>query len=171
MLKRSILGAALLAAFAAPVSAFAADDKELAAIRAQIQEMKQSYEARLQAFEQRLQDAQAAAAQAQNSAAQLASQTPAPQAAPAPAITPVSSSSNAFNPDISMVLGGTYNNLSQNPSSYRIQGFMPVGGDVGPGARSFNLGESELTMAANIDPMFAGRLTFSLTGENEVSVE
>ncbi|WP_426106933.1 hypothetical protein [Massilia sp. TSP1-1-2] len=169
MFKRSILGAALLAAFAAPVSAFAADDKELAAIRAQIQEMKQSYEARLQALEQRLQDAQAATAQAQNSAAQAAVQTPAQ--APAPAVAPVAANSNAFNPDISMVLGGSFNNLSQDPGSYRIQGFMPLGGEVGPGARSFNLGESELTLSANIDPMFSGRLTFALSGENEIGVE
>jgi len=164
MFTRTILGAALLAAFAAPITACAADDKELAAIRAQIQEMKQSYEARLQALEQRLQDAQAATALAQNSAAQA-------QAAPAPVAAPVAASSNAFNPDISMILGGTYANLKRDPADYRIQGFMPVGGEVGPGTRSFSLGESELTFAANIDPMFAGQLTFSLTGEDTIGVE
>jgi hypothetical protein len=164
MYKPTILGAALLAAFAAPVTASAADDKELAAIRAQIQEMKQSYEARLQALEQRLQEAQAATAQAQNSAAEA-------QAAPAPVAAPAAASSNAFNPDISMILGGTYANLKRDPADYRIQGFMPVGGEVGPGTRSFNLGESELTFAANIDPMFAGQLTFSLTGEDSIGVE
>jgi hypothetical protein len=162
MYTRTILGAALLAACAAPVTASAADDKELAAIRAQIQEMKLSYEARLQALEQRLQDAQAATAQAQNAAAQ-------PEA-PAP-VAPPAATSNAFNPDISMILNGTYANLSRDPATYRIQGFLPVGGEVGPGARSFSLGESELTFAANIDPMFAGQLTFSLTGEDTVGVE
>jgi hypothetical protein len=164
MFTRTMLGAALFAAFAAPITASAADDKELAAIRAQIQEMKQSYEARLQALEQRLQDAQAATALAQNSAAEA-------QAAPAPVAAPVAASSNAFNPDISMILGGTYANLKRDPADYRIQGFMPVGGEVGPGTRSFSLGESELTFAANIDPMFAGQLTFSLTGEDTIGVE
>jgi hypothetical protein len=48
---------------------------------------------------------------------------------------------------------------------------MPQGGEVGPGARSFNLGESELTFAANIDPLFSGRLTFALDGEDGVGVE
>ncbi|UUZ54612.1 hypothetical protein LP419_00290 [Massilia sp. H-1] len=81
------------------------------------------------------------------------------------------SASNTFNPDISLVLGGTYARLSQDPASYRIGGFMPQGGEVGPGARSFNLGESELTFAANIDPMFSGRLTFALDGEDGVGVE
>jgi hypothetical protein len=169
MFKRTILGAALCAAFAAP-SAFAANEPELAAIRAQIQEMKQSYEARLQALEQRLQDAQAAAAQAQNNA-QAAQANAAPAAAPAPVIAPVAANANAFNPEIAMILGGSFNNLSQDPGGYRLQGFMPLGGEVGPGARSFNLGESELTLSSNIDPMFAGRLTFALSGENEVGVE
>ena len=168
MFKPTLLGAALLAAFAAPMTASAADAKELADIRAQIQEMKQSYEARLQALEQRLQDAQAAAAQAQNSAAEAQAKAQ-PEAAPVAA--PVAASSNAFNPDISMILGGTYANLKRDPAGYRIQGFMPVGGEVGPGTRSFNLGESELTLAANIDPMFAGQLTFSLTGEDTIGVE
>jgi hypothetical protein len=170
MFKRTMMGAAMCAVFAVPGAASAADEKELAAIRAQIQEMKQSYEARLAALEQRLQDAQAATAQAQNSAeeAKVAAQSAAPAAAP---VTPAAPASNAFNPDISLVLGGTYARLSQDPTNYRIGGFMPQGGEVGPGARSFNLGESEMTLAANIDPMFSGRLTFALDGEDHVGVE
>jgi hypothetical protein len=160
MFKTTVLGAALAAALCNPLTAAAADDQELAAIRAQIREMKDSYEARLQALEQRLQDAQAAAAQAQNAA------QPAPAA---PAAAPAAS--NAFNPNISLVLGGTYANLSQDPDKYRLQGFLPAVGEVGPGRRGFNLGESELTMAANIDPMFSGQLTFALTGEDTVGVE
>lgn len=171
MFKTTVLGAALAAALFNPLSASAADDKELAAIRAQIREMKESYEARLQALEQRLQDAQAATAQAQN-AAQAAQSAPAPVAAPeAPAPTPAPAASNAFNPNISLVLGGTYANLSQDPQAYRLQGFLPPAGEVGPGRRGFNLGESELTMAANIDPMFSGQLTFALSGEDTVGVE
>ncbi len=80
-------------------------------------------------------------------------------------------SGNAFNPSVALILGGTYANLSQDPEKYRLQGFMPPSGEVGPGRRGFNLGESELTMAANIDPMFSGQLTFSLTGEDTVGVE
>jgi hypothetical protein len=169
MLKSSVLSTALAAALVVPMAASAADDKELAAIRAQIQEMKQSYEARLQALEQRLQDAQAAAAQAQNAA--LAAAQPAPAAAAPVAPAPVPAASNAFNPNISLVLAGSYANLSQDPEQYRLQGFLPPTGEVGPGKRGFNLGESELTFAANVDPMFSGQLTFSLTGEETVGVE
>ena len=173
MLKRTLMPAAIAAAsaltLALPLSAHAADTPELAAIRAQIADMKQSYEARLQALEQRLQDAQAAVAEAQNAAASAQqAATPAPVEAPA---ARVASGDNSFNPSISLVLGGTYNNLSRDPGTYRFGGFMPPEGEIGPGSRSFNLGESELTMAANIDPMFAGQLTFALTGENEAEVE
>ena len=192
MFRTPIIGAALAAALVAPVAASAADDKELAAIRAEISAMKASYEARLQSLEQRLQEAQAAAAQAQNAVQAQASAAPAAPAAPAqgapaagaapadayvaaapePApIAPAASAANAFNPAISMVLGGTMQNLSQDPAAYRLQGFMPAGGEGGPGKRSFNLGESELTLAANIDPMFSGQLTFSLAGDNTLSVE
>ncbi|WP_020652340.1 porin [Massilia niastensis] len=175
-MNKTILMAAMAAAFAAPHPAFAADDRELAAIRAELREMKQSYEARLQALEQRLQEAQAAAAQAQNAAAQ-AQAAPAPvpaapqPAAPASPAAAVASGSNAFNPAMSLVLGGTLSNIQQDPGQYRFQGFVPPDGEIGPGARSFNLGESELTLSANIDPRFAGQATFAITGENEVEVE
>jgi hypothetical protein len=177
MLKTSVLSVAIAAAFALPMTASAADNPELAAIREQIRQMKESYEARLQALEQRLQDAQAAAAEAQNAAiaaqqaATPATAAPEPVAPPAVPAGRVAQGDNSFNPSISLVLGGSFHNLSQDPSTYRFGGFMPPEGEVGPGSRSFNLGESELTMAANIDPMFAGQLTFALGAENEVEVE
>jgi hypothetical protein len=48
---------------------------------------------------------------------------------------------------------------------------MPNGGEVGPGERSFNLGESELTVAANVDPYFFANVTASVTSDNEIGVE
>jgi hypothetical protein len=166
MLKQSLLAAACAAALASPMTAHAADDKELAEIRAQLREMKQTYEARLQALEQRLLEAQAAKPAA--GAPQVASAAAPAPAAPLPALQ---SSNSAFNPAISLVLGGTMANLSQDPANYKLQGFMPSGGEVGPGARGISLGESELTLAANIDPMFAGKLTVALTGEDTAEVE
>ncbi len=163
MLKNSVLAAALAAAFATPIMASAADDQQLAEIREQIRLMKDSYEARLQALEQRLQQAQAQAEGADQTQTAPIAAALAPQAA--------ASASNVFNPNIALVLGGTLSNLSQDPNQYRLQGFVPSGGEVGPGKRGFNLGESELTMSANIDPQFAGQLTFALSAENTVGVE
>ena len=189
MLKQSVLAMALAATLAASPFAAAADDKALAQIRAQIQQLKESYEARIQALEKRLQDSENRSAVASvdsirnpvavPAAASSSSATSAASAAipttltsvnapvPAPALA---ASANGFNPSIALILGGTYANLSQDPNRYRIQGFIP-GGEVGPGKRGLNLGESELTLAANIDPRFAGKLTFSLTPDDAVSVE
>lgn len=124
--------------------------------------MKQDYEARIKALEARLKNAEV-----QSSPPVAAATT----AVPAPSPTAARGNSNAFNPEVSLILGGTYANLSQDPSQYRIQGFVPGGEEIGPGSRSFSLGESELTLRANIDPHFSGQLTFALSGDNEASVE
>lgn len=173
---------------------------ELAALRAEISAMKQAYESRLEALETRLKQAEAAAparadsqlagatsgssasASAQSGSAAAAVAGAAPEAGasgpasvwasqPAPVAVSASAAANLYNPNISMILGGSWQNLRQDPQQYMLQGFIPSGGEAGPGKRSFNLGESELTLAANIDPHFAGQLTFSLSGENEASVE
>ena len=89
----------------------------------------------------------------------------------APIAAPQAGASNSFNPNLALILGGTLARLSQDPQQYRLQGFVPSGGDAGPGQRGFELGESELTLSANIDPRFAGQLTFSVSGDNTVSVE
>ncbi|MEI7429055.1 MAG: hypothetical protein WCL27_01270 [Betaproteobacteria bacterium] len=163
MNKRTLMATTIVAALGAPLHSLAAEDQSLAQIRAEIKQMKDSYESRIQALEQRLQVAEARPAIA-----------PAPTnvaTAPAPAISPAPVAANAFNPEISLILGGTYANLSQDPAKYRIQGFIPGGDGIGPGKRSFNLGESELRLSANIDPNFAGRLMLSLSADNKINVE
>ncbi len=168
MFKKTILTTTLIAAFASPLCATAADDKELNEIRAQMQQMKDTYEARMQALEKRLEQAEAKSAQTPQQAPVIAELAP----TPSPTSTRVTAASaNAFNPAIALNLSGTVANLSQDPKQYRLQGFMPNGGEIGPGARSFSLGESELTLSANIDPNFAGQLTFSMASDNSVSVE
>ena len=86
----------------------AAGDADLDAIRKEIADLKSNYEARIQALEKKLKEAEDRAAQ------------PAP--APMPAATSASSSSsiNAFNPAVSVVLQGTYANLSQDPNKFAI---------------------------------------------------
>ena len=153
---------ALALALCLPAAAHAATDREVEEIRAQIRDLKASYEARIQALEQRLKEVQAA---------------PAPAVVPAPS-PPQSVSGGgaqsaglaAFNPAISAILAGSYNNFSQDPSAYRISGF-PLPPDAGPGRRGFSLGESELTFAANADHKFSGALTFSINADNHVEVE
>ncbi len=85
--------------------------------------------------------------------------------------SPRAAGANAFNPGISLILQGTAASSSQDPGAYRIDGFAPSGGGVGPAPRGFGLGESELALSANIDPYFRGQMVASFTPENEVEVE
>src|SRR5712671_7583619 len=78
---------------------------------------------------------------------------------------------NAMNPAVSVILNGIYSNLSQDPNAFRINGFVPPLGEVGPGVRGLSLGESELALAANIDHNFRGTLIASISPEDGIGVE
>jgi len=80
-------------------------------------------------------------------------------------------SESAMNPAVSVILNGIYSNLSQDPNTFRINGFVPTLGDVGPGVRGLSLGESELAIAANIDHHFRGTLIASISPEDSIGVE
>src|SRR5258708_4498998 len=80
-------------------------------------------------------------------------------------------SESAMNPAVSVILNGIYSNLSQDPNAFRINGFTPTLGDVGPGVRGLSLGESELALAANIDHNFRGTLIASISPEDGIGVE
>jgi hypothetical protein len=141
---------------------------ELGELRAQLDALKADYQAKINLLESRVAQLEAQVA------AQPQSQSPS-QSLPAP-LAPAPSGggaggANAFNPAISVILGGRYAQLDADPASYRIAGFMPAGDEVGPGRRGFDLGESELTLSANVDPWFYANLTASLGGDNTVSVE
>jgi hypothetical protein len=171
----AVLG--LLWSAAAPA---AADD--LASLKAELEALKSDYDNRVQALEQRIKAlenaanaAPAAPAAAPPVAASAAAAAPAfPEAAPpAPMAAPAGKSSNAtaFNPAISMIITGNYNDLSLDPATYRIAGFMPPPEGEGPGDRSFNLGESELTVSANVDPYFFANVTAAIQADNSIDLE
>ena len=147
MLRPALLAAALAAAFPAHA------DPELDALRAELQEMKSSYEARIQALETRLQQAEAktdsVAAQAQSASAEP-------------------TRSNAFNPDVSLILQGGYAHLDDR-TERSITGFLPSGAE-GP-SRGFSLSDSELVLSASVDPYFRGYFNAVLTPDDTVAVE
>lgn len=147
-MKRSPIGLAVALALAAPLAQ--ADD--LKDLRDELAQLKKSYEERIAALEARIAQTEATASEKVSRGG-----TPAGEA--------------AFNPALSLVLDGTYTRLSQDPNRYAIGGFIPSGGEVGPPKRSFSLGESELGIAANIDPTLRGQLTVALPPEGGASVE
>lgn len=77
--------------------------------------------------------------------------------------------SNAFNPAIGLILNGTYAQ-SRDPANYAIAGFPLVAGSESA-ANGFALGESELSISANIDPNWYGVFTLAMSGDNTSSVE
>jgi hypothetical protein len=156
LLRIPFARAALASALAVAPAAHAASDAELSQLHDEIRALRQNYEARIEALEMRVKAAEAAATR------DAATQAPTPSGAGYVA--------NAFNPAISAVLEGVYSNLSQDPKRYGLAGFG-LTEDVGPGRRGLSVGESEITLAANVDPLFAGSLTIAYTPENTVSVE
>ncbi len=148
MLRPALLAAALAAAFPAHA------DTDLDALRAELQEMKKAYEARIQALEARL-----ASVEASNPGAEQADASTPAVAAP---------SATAFNPEISLILQGNYAHLEDLPAR-GITGFLPDG-TAEPPARGFSASESELVMAANIDPYFRGYFN-AVLDDDTVGVE
>ncbi len=157
MSSRVCVAAALLLTLVVPAAAQA---DEIESLRTEIESLKADYAARLQALEARIDELEV-----QNRTA------PGAESMGAASASVARNALTAFNPAMSVILGGHYANVSQDPESYAISGFIPSGGEIGPGERSFNLGESELTLSASIDPYFAGAFTAAVTPENEIEIE
>jgi hypothetical protein len=130
-----------------PLNALAANDTDPQSIAEQIRQLKQSNTQ----LEQRLQQDEDAAVQA-----------------PARSSSPPSSV-NSFNPAVSMVLSGTYEQLQRDPA-IPVTGMAMTANNTGY-TRGFSLQESELGIAADIDPLFRGVGTFSLAPEGGIRVE
>ena len=140
MFNRIFLAASL--SLAVSGSLYAATQDDLDALRAdfdaKLKSLQADYEARLKALESQVQKAEI-----QADKAQVAAQTPSP---PPP--------SNAFNPDISLILQGAY--IDRPGGARPISGFMPSGGSYGSVDRGFTLDDTELVLSSNIDPYLRG---------------
>lgn len=146
MAKASIIALGVVAALSLPSPAVAQTGD---ALREEIRQLRK----RTEELEKRVQDAETAA----NQASAQASQKPA--------------SASALNPSVSLILSGVYSNLSRSPGDFRINGFVPTLGEVEPFPRGLSLGESELTIASNIDPYFRGTGIFSIAPDNRIAAE
>ena len=144
MLRPALMAAALAVAFPAHA------DADLDALRAELKEMKNAYEARIQALEARL----------------ASVETPARNVAQAD--EPAASSATAFNPEISLILQGSYAHLKDLPAR-SITGFLSDGTPEAA-TRGFSANESELVVAANIDPYFRGYFN-AVLNDDTIGVE
>ena len=169
-------GFALMAALASGTPAIAAPPKaaDLAAIQQQLNALRGEYDAKITALEARLK-----VAEDQVAASHAAAPIPDPvvgdevsvaeiKADPEPVVH--MASANASNPGVSVVLNGNYVAMSRDPAGARISGFS-LSDDARLPGRGFSLGESEITLASNVDPFFTANLTASFSADNQVSVE
>ena len=173
MFKRTLIAAAIAVAYAAPAPA---QDAELGRIRDEIRQMKDAYEKRIRDLEKRLTEAEAKAGKAEAAAGNAEFAASKAEQTAAKAETAASSAANrsgegAFNPAVSLIMQGTYANTSQDPNRYRINGFIPSGGEVSPPKRNFGIAETELAVAANIDHYFRGVAILSVAPEGGVQAE
>ncbi len=145
MFKPTLLAAAL--ACALPMPALAVSDADITRLRAEfdqkLKDLQAAYEARLKEMETRL--------------------TPQAEAAAAPR----ASRGNDFNPELSLILQGGY--AQRKTGERRPTGFLQDAG-VGAPARGFSLNDTELILAANIDPYFRGQATVILA-DGQANVE
>jgi len=171
MLRKPLLLLTLLPALAvgAAPSAdprFDALDARIAALEANAQELRdQAAAAQAEAAAARAELQQMRAEQSQSKVAAVA--------APAPAMSASNANGNAFNPAISMILTGQYAHHSLDPENYQRSGF-PLVGEGGPGEQGLKLGESEISLSANIDDKFYGQITLAVgseDGEDHLGVE
>lgn len=144
---------------------------DMAAIRQLVDQMKQDYESKIRELERRLETAEGVAKSAQESAAQTKAAVAAKPAAGSPSAAAPPPNPNAFNPSISAVLNGTFGAFSHKPGSVRIPGFALGSESSEANSRGFSLGESEVSLSANIDQALFGQLTLAFNGANEVAVE
>jgi len=155
MIRSMCVAAAFAVAWSIPSGA-RAQVSELSKLREEIRQMKDDYEKRIQALEKRLQDTETKATATATATAEARA-----QASNGPA------SESAFNPAMWAILNGTYTHLKQNPDNYRLNGFVPTGGEVSPGNRGLSLGESELGLSASVDHLFRGTLITAISPDND----
>lgn len=161
-LATSLLLMVGLSATSAHAQDLAAEVRELRQLLTTVQA---DYDARINDLEQRLARAESQSRRAQrdvDEAIEMAEQTAIEQSSR-------SSSPNAFNPAMGVVLAGGYAAIDNGWD--RIPGFQPAG-EIGSGESGFALGEAEINLQANVDHEFYGNFTVSIANEDgEAAVE
>ena len=168
MTRATLMACAALTPFMLfAVPALAASDADVQEIKAEIREMKRIYEDRIAELEAKLARLEKAQGKtrdkARKKAARLASATP------ATGRRDVFGSS--FNPAISVVFNGRYQDFSSEEGE--IAGFS-VGEEGQRGDEGFSVDHTELNFSANVDDKFFGNVNAALVehgGETEVELE
>ncbi|MEP6938624.1 MAG: hypothetical protein ABI846_02585 [Rudaea sp.] len=163
-MRKSLILLGLLTALANPALAADATQKQLDDLGARIKA--------LEANAQQLRDQAAAALAAAQAAKDELDKMKATQAnaavaavsAPEQSAAPAGANGNAFNPAIAVIMNGLYAYHSKDPGTFVRAGFP---GGTEPIPRGISVGESEVSLAANIDDKFYGQLTLSYADQGD----
>ncbi|MGD2128657.1 MAG: hypothetical protein PVJ33_07740 [Lysobacterales bacterium] len=157
-----------------PLSAQTAQESELDALRQEIQSMRQEYESRISDLEARLEAAEQAVAEAAASppaAQQSYADTSYQDTTYASANTVSVARDRSFNPAIGVTFQGQAWAYQNDPDNYVVPGF-PLAGESGPAPEGLSLGETEISMSANVDDKFTAMINMPVKVEDgEASVE
>jgi hypothetical protein len=155
---------AIIVAGALPLAVQAQESSDTQQIRDEMRQLQQQYEQRIKALEERLDASEKKAASAPDRAAPVAAET-----GPKDPVARKGSPRN-FNPNISLILQGTYANFDSD-SEPTMPGFL-LGPETELRPEGFSLGETELAIEANVDDKFRGWATIALENEDgETKVE
>lgn len=173
MMKRSLLGAAIVAALSNPIAGNAADGSDMAEVKRMIQRMKAEYEHKIQALEQRLEAAEQ----------KVGDSTPATHPAPVNrdgrgAI----SSGTAFNPQISVILDGNYYHDNVDGNGTALLGMADGishahgaghdhGHSHGDAEQGFNFRGAEIALSASVNSYFDATALLAVDSDGGVDLE
>lgn len=152
-MHKILLMAVITAALFHSSLVFASSETE--AIQQQLEAIKKEYGQAIKALEDRLLKAENSAQLANNQAQKLAVQLE-----QSSSTRTSSSAQNSFNPAISLILDGRFASFDNNPEDYELPGFA-LGNEAGLREKGLSIGHSELTMSANIDDQFFGKMTLA----------
>jgi len=154
--------------FSTPIIVYA--DTQVEQLKQQLESLKHDYEKRIKALEEGLLIAQQTAKNNEQKIVDVQDQAEEAELASDDTET---MQKNVFNPEISLILDGQYAHYKNNPNDYRLAGYS-LGGESGLSSQGLSLGESELTLSANVDQLFYGKLTLAFAdeaGNTEVGIE
>jgi len=167
-----LLAAVSAVALLTAAPSLAATDAEIEALRAEVAAMRQAYESKIDTLEAKVAalEARGPAPAPYGSAAPDAT-APLPFPQPRPATDRRRVLDNSFNPEIGVILQGSYKSFSEDESE--LAGFA-AGHHSGRGQEGFSLDETELNFSASVDDMLRGAVTIGLHDDEhgtEVHVE
>ena len=163
-MRKSLITLSLLCAIATPGFAVEPAQQQLDQLATRIKALEANAQVLRDQAAAALAAAQAAKSELDQMKAAQSNAAVAAVAAPEQVAAPAGANGNSFNPAVAVILNGLYTYHSSNPDNFARAGFP---GGTGPVPRGLSLGESEVSLAANIDDKFYGQLTLSYADQGD----